>query len=232
MITIVTVNWNSYDFLYLMIESLQRFSSLPYELIVIDNSDSDKRLRVNEPNVYQFLMQTNIGHGRGLNHGVMKAVEMFPKQRFLMFLDVDCHILCYNWEQYFLNKMKNYSLIGARGVPSKPIRPACMFMRKEIMKQDWNASDGYRGNRLTPGGFDVAIKAYYKIMAEHDVGFLESHKNRYGTLNGEEWTIDDTPVVYHHWHGASLHIRQEDFPHNDLIEDKKYLFSKIPWHLP
>lgn len=228
MISIITVNWDSYEFLRLLIESLEHYSSVPYGMIVIDNST--ERQEVRYKNVHQFFMPTNIGHGRGLNHGVAKAYDIFYKHQYLMFLDVDCHFLIHRWEVPFLNAMKNYELVGGKGVPVKPIRPACMFMRREIGRYDWADTAGYRGNRVTPGGFDVGIKAYYKILADgHRVGFLESKPNRYGTLNGEEWSLDNVPLIYHHWHGSHLAERNVDFPGQDLKADKQKLFSKIPW---
>lgn len=232
MINIIVVNWNAYDFLWLLIESLQRYSSVPHEVIVIDNSE--KRLRINEKNVYQFFTPSNIGHGNGLNQGVIKANEMFPKAPFIMFLDVDCHILCHQWEQKFIKSMKTHDVIGGKGPVSKPIRPACMFMKKNIAQSyDWTASEGYQGNRVTPGGFDVAIKAYHYMLHQNvKIGFLESQKNRFGTVNGEEYCIDGKPLVYHHWHGSSLHIRKEDFPEVDLEEDKAKLFERVPWRVP
>lgn len=231
MITIVTVNYNSYDFLGLLIESLYILSTMPYELIVIDNSEN--KIKLNNPNVHQFFTHTNIGHGRGLNLGVSKAYDLFKNNPYLMFLDCDCHFLKMKWENAFISKMKKYDIIGGKGPASKPIRPACMFMRKELGKYDWSDSEGYKGNRSTPGGYDVAIKAYYKIMADGlKIGFLTPQKNRYNTINGEEWCIDDIPYLYHHWHGSHLKERQEDFPNHNLIEDKNRLFSSISWHLP
>jgi glycosyltransferase involved in cell wall biosynthesis len=231
MISIITVNFNSYDFLYLMIDSLERFSYCAYELIVIDNSE--KKELVQLPHVHQFYMPTNVGHGRGLNHGVAKAYEMFPNHSFIMFLDVDCHMISHRWESPLLEMMRDYDLVGGRGVPSKPIRPACMFMKKDLGSYDWADSEGYKGNRKTPGGYDVAIKAYYKIMADNfKIGFLEAKPNRYGTLNGEEWCAKGKPIVYHHWHGSHLKERQEDFQHHNLLEDKAKLFQQIPWRLP
>jgi len=216
-----------------MIESLQRYSSVQSSLIVVDNSD--QRLRVNELNVYQFLMKNNVGHGEGLNFGIKKSIEMFPKNKFVMFLDVDCHILKNNWEEQFIKQMETFDVIGGKGPPSKPIRPACMFMKKSIAESyDWSPTDGYKGNRITPGGYDVAIKAYYKIMLDNlKIGFLEKNKNnRYQTHNGEEWCVNNIPFIYHHWHGSSLHIRQEEFPDVDLQQDKNKLFTNIPWRLP
>lgn len=232
MINIITVNWNCYDFLWLMIESLQRFSSIPHELIVIDNSE--ERIKVNEPNVHQFFMQSNIGHGEGLNEGIKKASEMFPKNPFYMFLDIDCHFLCHNWEENFVKTMTEYDVVGGKGPASKPIRPACMFVKKNIATNyDWTATKGFKGNRVTPGGLDVAIKAYHLMLRDNvKINLIDSNKdNRFGTINGEEWEIKKQPVVYHHWHGSTLDIRQEDFPDCDLKKDKDKLFQNIPWRL-
>jgi glycosyltransferase involved in cell wall biosynthesis len=231
MITIVTVNWNAYDFVDLLIESLRVFSHAAHELIVIDNSDRPQT--IDRPHVTQFQMPTNIGHGRGLNHGVVKALDLFPKNPFLMFLDCDCHFLKPGWEAAFVGKMKEFDIVGGKGVPSKPIRPACMFMRRAVPRHDWADSHGYKGNRLTPEGYDVAIKAYYKIMAGNGrIGFLQPAANRYGTLNGEEWQVGGESYVYHHWHGTHLPERQADFPNADLAADKAKLFASIPWRLP
>lgn len=228
MITIVTVNYNAYDFVGLMIESLCMLSQVPYELVVIDNSEH--RSRIEADHVHQFFMPKNVGHGKGLNAGVEKAFELFPSNPYLMFLDCDCHFLKAGWENAFVGKMKQYDLVGGKGPPSKPIRPACMFMRRELGRHDWSPTEGYAGNRNTPGGYDTAIKAYFKIMAaNHRIGFLDSRRNRYGTANGEEYAIDDVPYVYHHWHGTHLAARQNDFPDTDLHEDKKKLFSRIAW---
>lgn len=230
MITIVTVAWNSYDFLTLLIESLEIFSSFPYELIVIDNSLEFQAVKA--PHVHQFKMPNNIGHGRGLNHGVAKAHELFPRHPFIMFLDCDTHFISHKWEVPFLELMKKYDVVGGRGVPQKPIRPACMFMHRQFARYDWADTTGYKGHRVTPEGFDVAIKAYYQMLADRrQIGFLESGPNRYGTMNGEEWCIDGVPLVYHHWSGTHLKERQVDYPNVDLFEDKAKLFARIPWRL-
>lgn len=233
MISIVTVNFNSYDFLWLMIESLERYSSVIYKLIVIDNSDAAKRLKIVHPSVHQFVMPSNVGHGQGLNMGVTRCLELYPRHKYVMFLDVDCHIVSYNWEQYFIESMKKYDVIGGKGVPSKPIRPSCIFMKRNLANYDWSASEGFAGNRATPGGYDVAIRAYYKIMADgFNIGFTDSTINRYGTVNGEEYGIDGVPLIYHHWSGTWLETRQQDFADVDLLKDKQKLFNKIPWRIP
>lgn len=224
MISIVVVNWNSYDWLDLLLESLERFTTTKYNVIVVDNSLNPKT--ITRSHVQQIVTGENIGHGAGLNLGASKAENLYT-----MFLDVDSHILCHNWDTYFLRFMKTHDLLAGKGVKVKPIRPACMFMKTEIAKKyDWQATPGYKGHRITPMGMDVAIPAYHQIVTDGVPKlFLESQRSIYGTLNGEEWCVEGKRLIYHHWHGSHLIERQVDFPNNDLLADKKLLFSKIPW---
>lgn len=226
MFSIVCVNWNSYDFLNLLIESLEIYSNLPYELIVIDNSI--EKQEICRPNVFQHLMSENIGHGQGLNIGSKLA-----KFEFVMFLDVDTHVLCHNWQDLFLKTINEFDVIGGKGVPAKPIRPACMFMKKEIsLKYDWRPTDGYKGERGGVPGFDVAIQAYHQMVKDGvKIKLLEHIPSRYETIVGEEFCIDGEPICYHHWHATHLKERQIDFPNTDLFKEKDKLFSKIPWRM-
>lgn len=229
MISIITVNWNAHDWLHLMLESLELFSSLPYKVIVVDNSI--KPPAKEHPNTIYHKTETNIGHGAGLNLGV--EIEKRVGNPYVMFLDIDCHVIAHDWESPFISLMDEFDIVGGRGVPVKPIRPACMFMKPEIaQKYDWRDTPGYKGHRVTPEGYDVAIQAFHQMVDENvSLGFLEAQMNHYGTLNGEEWCVDGKPLIYHHWHGAHLVERQVDFPEDDLIADKKLLFSKIPWRM-
>lgn len=229
MISLVTVNFNSYDWLDILIESLSIYSTLPYELIVVDFSD-EKRI-LNIPNVRHFRLPENRGHGEGLNYACKNTRFATDHYDYVMFLDIDCHILQKGWEEAFLGLMKDYDVVGGKGVPEKPIRPACMFMKRNIaFINNWSATPGYMGHRVTPDGYDTAIKAYHEMIRDKvPMKLLESCPNRYGTLNGEEWMVDGTPYVYHHWHGSHLKERQIDFPNDDLLADKKKLFDSVPW---
>lgn len=225
MISLIVVNFNSYDFLELLVESINIFSKIDYELIVVDNSYVKQNISGN--NIKVFTQENNIGHGAGLNLGVKQA--KFP---YIMFLDVDVHFLKHNWEDYFLRKIKHCDVIGAKGVESKPIRPACMFLKKEFASYDWNSTPGYKGHRITPDGFDVAIKAYHEMIKDNvKIEFMESYQNRYKTITGEEWGLENTSLCYHHWHASHLKERQIDFPEDNLIENKKKLFNNIPWRI-
>lgn len=212
-------------------ESIDRFASEEIEIIIIDNSS--RPVWEHHPfscthEVHHVHMKKNIGHGEGLNVG-----SYMSSSPYTMFLDVDCHFLRKRWEEDFIYQMDRHDVVAGRGVPQKPIRPACMFMKTEVAKKyDWRATPGYKGHRVTPDGYDVAIKAYYDMDRDGvSLGLLDSKPSRYETLSGEEWYVDGVPYVYHHWHGTHLSERQIDFPDNDLQTDKDLLFRQIPWRL-
>lgn len=228
MLSIVTATWNSYDFLELMMESLEIFTHVPYELIVVDNSTEKKQIH-QKPYLRQFFMKENIGHGAGLNWG-LSMIKHYP---YAVVLDVDCHVICHNWHDPFIELMNEYDIIAGKGVQAKPLRPCCMFMKREMAHEyDWRDTPGYKGHRITPDGFDVGIKAYHKMIEDKiKIKLIQAEYNRYDTNNGEEWCIDRQHLIYHHWHGTHLKERQIDFPHVDLQEDKEKLFNSIPWRI-
>jgi len=226
MISIITVNWNSYDWLNILLESLAIYTKIKHEIIVVDNSTEYHNVKFT--NVHQVINKENLGHGAGLNIG-----SELCRMPYTMFLDVDCHALHHHWEQSFLDLTNDYDVIGGRGVPAKPIRPACMFMKTEIAKKyDWRATPNYKGHRITPSGSDVAILAYHQMVLDSArIKFLDPQPSHYGTHTGEEYTIDGVPLFYHHWSGSWLNKRQEDFPNIDLLVEKQKLFKKIPWRI-
>jgi glycosyltransferase involved in cell wall biosynthesis len=226
MIAIITVNWNGYDWLDLLLHSVKVFASQPVEIVVVDNNVEKQPV----DDVHLLPQACNVGHGQGLNIGCEYVRDNLHHVTHVMFLDVDCHFIRRGWEDAFMGTMDLYDVVGGRGVPQKPIRPACMFMDKLFSDYDWSSTPGYKGHRVTPDGFDVAIRAYKEMLADQvRVGLLESVPSHYHTMNGEEWCVEETPYVYHHWHGTHLTERGVDFPGKDLFADKTRLFSLIPW---
>ncbi len=232
MLSIVTVNWNSYEYLNLLLESIERFTYYNYEIVVVDNSDKDLQQPIKAKNTHQLPQTSNIGHGAGLNLGVNFALNEFPQNPFVVLLDCDTHFVLHEWDRYLTSLCDQYDVIGGKGSIPKPIRPAFLMLHAEIAAQDWTATPGYKGHRITPEGYDVAISAYHKLVAEGKrMKLLEPIKNQYGTLNGELYCVHNEPFIYHHWSGTWSHIRQADFPNDDLEADKRLMFSKIPWRM-
>lgn len=228
-VSIVTVNFNAYDFLRILLQSADRFTTCNYAVVCVDNSNII--LPVTSKGLVKLDQNHNIGHGEGLNVGIQYA-HTNSGSKYTMIIDVDCHFLCGGWDNLLISGIQDYEILAGRGVPQKPIRAACIFLETALaVKYDWRATPGYHGVRQTPSGTDTAIAAYYQMVKEkRKIAFLEPIKpNRYGTLNGEEFTWLGKPVAYHHWHGTHLKERSVDFTGVDLLADRDLLFSKIAW---
>jgi hypothetical protein len=212
----LTVNYNSEDFLKVLFKSIDPITPI----VVVENSHTPKKY----PRASTIVNQGEKTHGEGLNLG-LKAVET----EHVLILDVDCHIISSQWIKLFSKALEGYDVITVAGPPQKPIRPACVFMKTaDAKKFDWRATPGYKGHRVTPEGFDVGIQAYRQMRIDgFKIKYMTTIKpSRYGTLNGEEYSIDDVALIYHHWHGSHLVERSSDYPDVDLLADKKKLLRQ------
>ncbi len=221
MISIVTVNFNSNDFITLLLNSIERTRSEKIEIVLVDNSHCESHF----PCSYLYNSSPDKTHGHGLNLGLKIA-----QGEEVLILDSDCHFLQPGWEQVFRTCLENHDCLTVAGPPQKPLRPACCFMKHaDAILYDWRATAGYQGHRITPEGFDVGIVAYHQMKAKNcSFYFMEIGSNRYGTRTGEEYGIDGKMYIYHHWHGSHLADRQYDYD-IDLQHEKNLLFQKIPW---
>jgi glycosyltransferase involved in cell wall biosynthesis len=220
-LSIIVVNYNSYDFTNLLIKTCNKLSQQLIEIIVIDNSKTET---FEYSNVSVFLQPHNIGHGQGINLGVQKA-----SSDILLILDSDCHFLSKDFDQLILKEMQNCDVLAVPGSIEKPIRASCLCIKKEIaINYDFKSTPDYKGHRITPHGYDTAILAYYKMLQEkREIKWFDTIKpNRYKTLNGEEYALNNKSMIYHHWHGSHLTERQVDFK-EDLQKDKEFLFNFV-----
>jgi hypothetical protein len=223
LITILTVDYNSHDFVKLMVESVRRFDTEETPIVVVDNSKEPDFVR----GTIRIENQGEKSHGEGLNLG-LKYVDT----EYVLILDADCHVLSGDWKQDFRVGMGQWDVLTVAGPVQKPLRPACVFLNADLARSfEWRATEGYKGHRVTPSGFDVGIRAYHAMMQKKlRIGFMDAMRpNRYKTLNGEEYLIGGIPTIYHHWHGTHLNERSSDFPGLDLQADKDQLFKAIRW---
>lgn len=226
MISIVSVNYKSHEWAKLLIESARRFSDEKHEIIIVENTKG------NVQPIQDAIVVENPGessHGEGLNVGVKAATSSH-----VLILDIDCHFLSAGWERLFLRNLEGNHVVTVPGSEAKPIRPACLFMRRSAATNyDWRSTPGYKGHRVTPGGYDVGIVAYHEMVAAglpiKFMGIVGKKQGRYPTINGEEYSLNGQSLIYHHWHGTHLEYRQVDYPEADLIADRELLFKSIPW---
>lgn len=225
-ISILTVNWNAYDFAALLIESLMYCSKEDHPVIIVDNSSKYNPFfqeYINQPFVKHFQQDKNIGHGEGINVGLRKV-----ETEYVFILDIDCHFVYKNWE----DEVSKYEIVAGKGVTVKPLRPSCVFIKTKLAQTyDWRATPGYKGHLITPNGFDVGILAYHQMVKENrKIHWMIAHSSRYKTNHSEEWHLDGKSIIYHHWHGSHLKERQkEDYPNENLWENKIKLFKQFPY---
>lgn len=76
LVSIIIVNYNTTALTYACIGSVIKFTSIPFEIILIDNASTDRsieRLQADFPQVSLILNKENIGFGRANNLGISMA---------------------------------------------------------------------------------------------------------------------------------------------------------------
>ena len=89
-LTVVTVNYNSKDYLARCLESLQRHTQGPFQSVVVDNASQDRdftRLKRRFPAVQFLLNEKNLGFSAGCNRGIRACPA-----RYYLLLNPDCHV--------------------------------------------------------------------------------------------------------------------------------------------
>ena len=65
LVTIISVNYNTKEWIKLLIEKVREFTKIPYNLLIVDNGSSDGSVEYLESlgNVQFIKTGANIGHG-------------------------------------------------------------------------------------------------------------------------------------------------------------------------
>jgi len=112
-ISIITVNYNSYDDTLKMIESVKNNTSVNYEMIVIDNASAyDEYLKLecitNKKNTTLYRSKLNVGFAAGNMLGIEKAS---PNSKYYFFLNNDT-LLINNVVDILFHTMEQEKNIG------------------------------------------------------------------------------------------------------------------------
>lgn len=90
LVSFITVNYNGQSDTIDLIESLQKYISIPYELIVVDNAsvqDETIRIKAQFPDVICIRSEVNLGFSGGNNLGIRES-----KGEYLFFINNDTFI--------------------------------------------------------------------------------------------------------------------------------------------
>ncbi len=246
MISILSVNYNCIDWMKLLVNSVRKFTAIPYEIIIVDNAsedDSKKWLRI-QKDVKTIFMAKNIGHGKGLDLAIKLAAY-----RYCLVLDIDAHLQRKGWDQDFIKlcvsnpKMK---LIAAKGGDpegklyneesakkwvtgnprTKPIHACFQFFETRF----------FIDNKLSfapANGYDVGRKNYYDVIdlgyevLRIPAGYEKDKKKFYDGAWGDEYYINDRPTIYHNWYSARMWKKEivDNLTKQEHSKRKEIIFS-------
>jgi len=125
--TVVTVNWNSWPHLEVLIDVVRRRSPANTRIIAVDNGSVDEsRQRISErPEVKGLLLPANVGHELAMDLGVLLA-----ETEYVVALDVDAFPLHDDWLQRLLAPLSEGAEVSGARLNRNYVHPCCWAMRK------------------------------------------------------------------------------------------------------
>jgi len=133
LLTILTVNYNTSDFIEVMLHAFTRLTTNPYKVIICDNGSDDRHLlhlaRVAQAHsnvVVVFRKQSapgSIGHGEAMD----LLLDMVDTPYFVT-MDADASFLIKGWDELLLSRLQgNVKAVGTQAPGDKPKDFPLMF---------------------------------------------------------------------------------------------------------
>lgn len=174
-VAIVVVTYNALDFVKICLQSIKKYTTVPYELIVVDNaSGEDLKDYLKEFSPEKLILsEKNQLWAAGCNQGI-EAIS--DDVTHVMLLNSDMEVRRADWLQRMLNVMESDDRIGIIGTAQARVRifptfgsvdGQCMMVRRHLFDQiGLLNSEKYPWNG---GDVDFTARAFkrgyiYKIM--------------------------------------------------------------------
>lgn len=230
MITVLTVNHNTLDFLKLLVQSVRKFrGQVPTEILVIDNQSTDGsgEWAAAQPDVEAHLLPSNTGHGPGLDYGLRLV-----KTRFVLVLDSDAHLQRSGWDADLIQLYQSeprQRLIAAKGGVEKPIHPCFMFFETQFFRSN-------QFSFVARDGYDVGRRIYYDVteagfeVLRIECGYEDGGRNFYPGTYGTQYYIGGRPTIFHAWYATRMTTCRtggsvDSYTKEDFLKDKALVFS-------
>jgi len=193
--TVVTVNWNSWSHLKVLIDVVRRRSPANTRIIAVDNGSVDgSRQRIEErSDVGGLLLPTNVGHELAMDLGVLLA-----ETEFVVALDVDAFPLRDDWLERLLSPLSEGAQVSGARLNREYVHPCCWAMRKARFVE---RSHSFRAHYVPRSeGRDASGDVGEEISAAEapDLHFFEVASQRgpgdVGTVFGD--------LVYHNFYAT------------------------------
>jgi|SRR5450759_1383450 len=125
-VTVLTVNWNSWGHLAVLIDTVRRRSPPDAKILVMDGGSQDEsRARLAaDLEVSTVLLPANIGHDLALDLGVLLC-----NTEYVVTLDVDAFPLYDRWLEELLAPLDAGAQISGARLNREYVHPCCLAMR-------------------------------------------------------------------------------------------------------
>jgi hypothetical protein len=125
-VTIVTVNWNSWDYLTVLLDVVRRRSPVGTRILVVDNGSTDgsRRHLRHRDDVETLFLPVNLGHEIALDLGVLSC-----RTEFFIVLDVDAFPLHNRWTSELLTPLDHGAEVSGARLWRPYVHPCCLAMR-------------------------------------------------------------------------------------------------------
>jgi hypothetical protein len=124
--TIVTVNWNSWPHLEVLIDVVKRRSPQGTRILAIDNGSSDgsRRRLAGRDDVSALALPLNVGHELAMDLGILSC-----ETEFAVALDVDAFPLHDDWLDRLLAPLDEGAMVSGARLNREYVHPCCWAMR-------------------------------------------------------------------------------------------------------
>ena len=124
--TVVTVNWNSWKHLTVLIDLVTRRSPAGTEILVVDNASADTSREglSARHDVRHLLLPVNLGHDLAMDLGVLLS-----QTEYVVALDVDAFPLHDGWLAELLGPLEEGAQVSGARLNRNYVHPCCWAMR-------------------------------------------------------------------------------------------------------
>ena len=195
----MTVNWNSADYLEVQLSAVAACSPAVRHLVV-DNGSSDRTedLLAAHPNVDAIRLARNLGHGPGIDIGILHA-----ETEFVIVLDIDAFPIDDGWAERVIEPLRQGATLAGVHVHRNYVHPSLLAMRRRDFIR-LNRSFRKIGRFPEPGGvprdlfMDVAEALSHVAVLEKGAAALSYVPTTSTRGPGMIGTVY-ADCVYHNW---------------------------------
>lgn len=193
--TVLTVNWNTADFLRDLLRGVARFSP-DADVLVVDNaSGDDSRELLRDSGVPSMLLPINLGHGPALDLAASRV-----RTEFFVTLDVDAFPIRSDWLQVLRAELDAGNVVVGGHMHRGFAHPSMLAMRTQdfrerrhsFIRSRWQSSVDFVHGR----SWDVAERI--SMLEPGRVGLIPTTEVRGPGVIGSVYG----GIVYHNWFSA------------------------------